>query len=52
MVHRDRQASVAEMKSRIVWCVTTEILNTMVDHDVLTFQHVVAYGGSHTEHIL
>ncbi|GFW04430.1 hypothetical protein TNCV_877991 [Trichonephila clavipes] len=38
--------------TRHVRCVTTEILNSMVDHAVIRFQHVVASGGSHIEHIM
>ena len=55
MVYRDRHASVAELRSSItkhVRCVTKEILNVTVDHAVLCFQHVVAAGGSHIEHIM
>lgn len=55
MVYRERHASVADLKSSIkrhVRCVTPEILNATVDHAVLRFQHVVASGGSHIEHIM
>ncbi|GFV86768.1 uncharacterized protein TNCV_3964981 [Trichonephila clavipes] len=55
MVYSERHASVAELKSSIsrhVRCVTTEILNAIVDHAFLRFQHVFTSGASHIEHIM
>ena len=55
MVYRQQYASVAELKSSVtkhLRCVTKEILKATVDHAVLRFQHVVASGGSHIEHIM
>ncbi|GFV13988.1 hypothetical protein TNCV_524651 [Trichonephila clavipes] len=50
-----QHASVAELKpdiKRHVRCVKTDILNATMHHAVLRFQHVVASGGSHIEHIM
>ncbi|GFU72707.1 uncharacterized protein TNCV_193941 [Trichonephila clavipes] len=56
MVYRKQHASVAEIikssMARHVRCVTTDILNVTVDNSVLRFQHVVATGGSHIEHVI
>ncbi|GFW16903.1 transposable element tc3 transposase [Trichonephila clavipes] len=55
MVYRERHAYVAELKpslTRHVRRVTTKILNAVVGHAVLRFQHVVASSGSHIENMM
>ena len=55
IIHRERHASVAELKSSVtkhVKCVTTEILNARVGLTLLLFQNIVVSGGSRIKQVM